>query len=184
MRCLTTVIQEGGLTLSSNILVVYKKNFEDVHDKALDEVRNTLESLSKEMSIVVDYSAREKVSRTDFIERDLVVVLGGDGTLTSIAHSVDENTPVMGVNSHPRELDNDGSYGFYMGSDPNNFKEDIQKSFTLRQGNRINTLPRLQAEIFTTSGNIIRSDPALNDLLLANTHQYQPSKYKLTKKRR
>ena len=180
MRCLTTVIQEGGLTLSSNILVVYKKNFEDVHDKALDEVRNTLESLSKEMSIVVDYSAREKVSRTDFIERDLVVVLGGDGTLTSIAHSVDENTPVMGVNSHPRELDNDGSYGFYMGSDPNNFEEDIKRA--LSEEAIVNILPRLQAEIFTTSGNIIRSDPALNDLLLANTHQYQPSKYRLQRK--
>ena len=76
--------------MSGNILVVYKKNFEDVHDKALDEVRNTLESLSNDMSIVVDYSAREKVNRTDFIGRDLVVVLGGDGTLTSIAHSVDE----------------------------------------------------------------------------------------------
>ena len=151
---------------------MYKKNFEDVHDKALDEVRNTLESLSREMSILVDYSPREKVSRTDFIERDLVVVLGGDGTLTSIAHSVDENTPVMGVNSHPRELDNDGSYGFYMGSDPNNFKEDIKRA--LSEEAIVNLLPRLQAEIFTTSGNIIRSDPALNDLLLANTHQYQP----------
>jgi len=94
--------------VSRNILVVYKKNFEDVHDKALDEVRSTLELLRKEMDISLDYSAREKVSRSDFINRDLVIVLGGDGTLTSIAHSVDEDTPVMGVNSHPRELDNDG----------------------------------------------------------------------------
>ncbi|MDG1547864.1 MAG: NAD(+)/NADH kinase [Candidatus Thalassarchaeaceae archaeon] len=163
--------------MSRNILVVYKKNFEDVHDKALDEVRSTLELLRKEMDISLDYSAREKVSRSDFINRDLVIVLGGDGTLTSIAHSVDEDTPVMGVNSHPRELDNDGSYGFYMGSDPNNFKEDIRTA--LDGKSIINILPRLQAEIVTTSGNIIRSDPALNDLLLANTHQYQPSKYRL-----
>lgn len=163
--------------MSRNILVVYKKNFEDVHDKALDEVRSTLELLRKEMDISLDYSAREKVSRSDFINRDLVIVLGGDGTLTSIAHSVDEDTPVMGVNSHPREQDNDGSYGFYMGSDPNNFKEDIRTA--LDGKSIINILPRLQAEIVTTSGNIIRSDPALNDLLLANTHQYQPSKYRL-----
>ncbi len=180
MRCPMTSNPRRGITMPSNILVVYKKNFEDVHDKALDVVRNTLESLSRNMSIHVDYSAREKVSREDFIDRDLVVVLGGDGTLTSIAHSVDENTPVMGVNSHPRELDNDGSYGFYMGSDPNNFEEDIQKALSGKA--IINTLPRLQAEIFTTSGNIIRSDPALNALLLANTHQYQPSKYKLQRK--
>ena len=167
--------------MSQNILVVYKKNFEDVHDQALDIVKNTLEDMSEELDIKVDYSAREKVSREDFIGRDLVVVLGGDGTLTSIAHSVDEKTPVMGVNSHPREMDNDGSYGFYMGSDPINFGEDIRKA--LSNDAIVNILPRLQAEISTTSGNIIRSDPALNDLLLANTHQYQPSKYKLQRKK-
>ncbi len=166
--------------MPSNILVVYKKNFEDVHDKALDKVRKTLKKLGDNIPINVDYSAREKVSRSDFIGRDLVVVLGGDGTLTSIAHSVDEKTPVMGVNSHPREIDDDGSYGFYMGSDPNNFEKDIQKA--LSNDAIINILPRLQAEISTTSGNIIRSDPALNDLLLANTHQYQPSKYRLQRK--
>ena len=40
-------------------------------------------------------------------------------------------------------------------------------------------LPRLQAEIITTSGKKILSDPALNDLIIANTHQYQPSRYRL-----
>ena len=146
----------------------------------MDIVKNTLEKLSEKLNIKVNYSAREKVSRDDFLGRDLVVVLGGDGTLTSIAHSVDEETPVMGVNSHPREMDNNGSYGFYMGSDPVNFAEDIKKA--LNNQAIINVLPRLQAEISTTSGNIIRSDPALNDLLLANTHQYQPSKYRLQRK--
>ena len=124
MRCPLRGDQEGGVRVSQNILVVYKKNFEDVHDEALEIVKNTLDGISNNIEIMVNYSAREKVSREDFIGRDLVVVLGGDGTLTSIAHSVDENTPVMGVNSHPRDTDNDGSYGFYMGSDPINFRED------------------------------------------------------------
>ena len=123
------------------------------------------------------YTARETVRRTDFIEPDLVIVLGGDGTLTSIAHSVDESTPVMGVNSHPREDDENGSYGFYMGSDPRTFAEDVRAAIDGRA--IVNVLPRLQAEIETTSGNVIRCDPALNDLLVANTHQYQPSKYRI-----
>ena len=181
MRCPFRGNQEGGDRVSQNILVVYKKNFEDVHDDALDIVKSTLEKIGEDHDIEVDYSAREKVSREDFIGRDLVVVLGGDGTLTSIAHSVDENTPVMGVNSHPRDMNNDGSYGFYMGSDPINFKEDIKKALSDKA--IVNILPRLQAEISTTSGNIIRSDPALNDLLLANTHQYQQSKYKLQREK-
>ena len=160
-----------------NILVVYKKNFEEVHDQALESIRNELDTIVSERGISVDYSARETVRRADFIQSDLVVVLGGDGTLTSIAHSVDSDTPVMGVNSHPRSEDEEGSYGFYMGSDPTNFPSDIRAAI---DGNAIvNRLPRLQAEIETTSGNTIRCDPALNDLLIANTHQYQPSKYRL-----
>jgi len=103
--------------------------------------------------------------------------LGGDGTLTSIAHSVGSQTMVMGVNSHPRKDDDDGSFGFYMGSDPENFSNDLQSVLSGKA--IVNILPRLQAEIVTTSGNKIRCDPALNDLLIANTHQYQPSKYRL-----
>ena len=161
----------------SNILVVYKKNFEEVHDRSLGEVRSVMDALVAERGVNVGYTARETVRRADFSEPDLVIVLGGDGTLTSIAHSVDEKTPVMGVNSHPRIGDGDGSYGFYMGSDPSSFAQDV--SAALDGDAIINVLPRLQAEIETTSGNIIRCDPALNDLLVANTHQYQPSKYRL-----
>ncbi|MGB1491654.1 MAG: NAD(+)/NADH kinase, partial [Candidatus Poseidoniaceae archaeon] len=111
----------------------------------------------------------------DFIGRDLVIVLGGDGTLTSISHNIDSNTPVMGVNSHPRSGDPNGSVGFYMDSNIQTFSQDLEAALS---GNAIvNRLPRLQATIETTSGNKIRSDPAMNDLLVANTHQYAPSKY-------
>ena len=161
----------------SDILVVYKKNFEDVHDKSLETVRKSLEELVRDRVTAITFKARETVSREDFAGRDLVVILGGDGTLTSMAHSIDSDTPVMGVNSHPQDDDEDGSYGFYMGSDPENFDSDIR---VVLDGNAIvNVLPRLQAEIVTTSGKRILSDPALNDLIIANTHQYQPSRYRL-----
>ena len=167
----------GGRRMGEEILVVYKKNFEEVHDRSLEEVRSVMDALVAERGANVGYTARETVRRADFSGPDLVIVLGGDGTLTSIAHSIDDKTPVMGVNSHPRVGDEDGSYGFYMGSDPSTFAVDVRAAL---DGDAIvNVLPRLQAEIETTSGNIIRCDPALNDLLVANTHQYQPSKYRL-----
>ncbi len=168
---------EGGLYLGEEVLVVYKKNFEHVHDKSLQEVSSALDLLVSERGVNVGYTARETVRKTDFDGPDLVIVLGGDGTLTSIAHSVDDTTPVMGVNSHPRIKGASGSYGFYMGSDPSSFSEDVRSA--LDGDAVVNVLPRLQAQIETTSGNIIRCDPALNDLLVANTHQYQPSKYRL-----
>ena len=171
------IAAKGGLRVSEDVLVVYKKNFEDVHDKALGRVRAALDALVEERGASVGYTARETVRRADFTDPDLVIVLGGDGTLTSIAHSVGDQTPVMGVNSHPRSGGDEGSYGFYMGSDPDRFAEDVRAAL---DGEAIvNVLPRLQAEIVTTSGNRTRCDPALNDLLVANTHQYQPSKYRL-----
>ena len=160
-----------------DVLVVYKKNFEEVHDKALATVRDSLGELVSDRGITISYKARETVSREDFVGRDLVIILGGDGTLTSIAHSIDSETPVMGVNSHPQDDDEDGSYGFYMGSDKNHFAEDVRSA--LDGAGIVNVLPRLQAEIVTTSGKTVLSDPALNDLIIANTHQYQPSIYKL-----
>ena len=160
-----------------DVLVVYKKNFEEVHDKALATVRDALDELVSDRGTSISYKARETVNREDFVGRDLVIILGGDGTLTSIAHSIDSDTPVMGVNSHPRDDDEDGSYGFYMGSDPKHFADDVRSA--LDGGAIVNVLPRLQAEIVTTSGKTVLSDPALNDLIIANTHQYQPSRYRL-----
>ena len=163
--------------MSADILVVYKKNFEAVHDRAMDQIQADLEHLVETRGIRAEFTAREKVRHSDFIGRDLVIVVGGDGTLTSIAHNVGADIPVMGVNSHPRRDDPAGSFGFFMGSDPENFAKDVVMAL---DGDAIdNDLPRLQAEIVTTSGNRIKCDPALNDLLVSNTHQYQPSHYRL-----
>lgn len=157
----------------ADVLLVYKKNFEGVHDESLESVKNVLNS--KSSTIRVDIRAREQVRRADFIGRDLVIVLGGDGTLTSISHNIDSNTPVMGVNSHPRSDDPDGSFGFYMDCDVETFENDLEAALSGKA--IVNRLPRLQATIETTSGNKIKTDPAMNDLLIANTHQYAPSKY-------
>ena len=157
----------------ADVLLVYKKNFEGIHDESLQSVKDVLNSQSD--TIRVDIRAREQVRRADFIGRDLVIVLGGDGTLTSISHNIDSNTPVMGVNSHPRSEDPDGSFGFYMDCDVDTFEKDLKSA--LNGTAIVNRLPRLQATIETTSGNKIKTDPAMNDLLIANTHQYAPSKY-------
>ena len=163
--------------MGADIMVVYKKNFEAVHDRAMDRIESVLSELVEARGVRVEFTAREKVRHSDFIGRDLVIIVGGDGTLTSIAHNIGADTPVMGVNSHPMRDDPEGSYGFFMGSDPEHFEDDVVAA--LDGAATVNRLPRLQAEIVTTSGNRIRCDPALNDLLVSNTHQYQPSRYRL-----
>ncbi len=166
-----------GGAMGADILVVFKKNFEAVHDRSISSLQSDLEKIGKERDTSYEMVPRESVKRSDFIGRDLVIVVGGDGTFTSIAHNIDADTPVMGVNSHPISDDPEGSFGFFMGSDSTTFGEDLRAALDGKA--IINQLPRLTAEIVTTSGNRITSDPALNDLLLANTHQYQPSRYRL-----
>jgi hypothetical protein len=161
----------------TDILVVFKKNFEPVHDKSLSHVKKVLNSIQEERGLRIDIRAREQVRRADFIGRDLVIVLGGDGTLTSISHNIDAKTPVMGVNSHPIADDPNGSFGFYMDCNVDTFAKDLEIALSGKA--IINDLPRLQAIIDTTSGNRYTTDPAMNDLLIANTHQYAPSKYHL-----
>ena len=161
----------------TNVLVVYKKNFESIHDESLAQLEAILEEMKTTHQLRVELRARERVRRADFIGRDLVVVLGGDGTLTSISHNIDESTLVMGVNSHPVSLDPNGSVGFYMDSTLETFAEDF--SAALRGEAIENNLPRLRAIIDSTSGNRYTTDPAMNELLVANTHQYAPSKYHL-----
>mgnify|MGYP006262933705 CR=1 FL=1 len=78
------------------LLVVFKKNHEEVHDNALRTVISVLEEGLQAGEIQYRTVARESVSREDFIGPDVVIVLGGDGTLTSIAHSVDDKSLVMG----------------------------------------------------------------------------------------
>ena len=161
--------------MNSKILVVYKKNYEDVHDLALNQMIKCLNELENEKGIKTDYKARERVQKQDFVKRKLIIVLGGDGTLTSISHNILDETPVMGVNSNPRDIDPSGSVGFFLDSNMSTFSEDIRNA--LENKCIINSMPRLQATISTPSGNIMKSDPALNDLLIANSQQYMPSKY-------
>lgn len=161
----------------TNVLVVYKKNFESIHDDSLDHLKSSLESAKSNHQLRVEIRARERVRRADFIGRDLVIVLGGDGTLTSISHNIDESTPVMGVNSHPKTDDPKGSVGFYMDSTLDTFSNDLERALTGKA--IVNNLPRLRAIIDSTSGNRYTTDPAMNELLIANTHQYAPSKYHL-----
>ena len=120
-----------------------KEYFEEVHDKALEHIKEILDKLVIERGIKVDYTVRETVRKSDFLDRDLAIILGGDETLTSIVHSVDSKTLVMGVNSHPREINSEGSYGF-KGSELNFFKDIID---AIEGRAIVNILPRLQAEI-------------------------------------
>ena len=43
--------------MSADILVVFKKNFESVHDRAMDQIQSDLEQLVEERGIRVEFTA-------------------------------------------------------------------------------------------------------------------------------
>ena len=53
------------VVMTSDILVVYKKNFEDVHDKSLERVRESLDELVRDRGTAITFKARETVTRED-----------------------------------------------------------------------------------------------------------------------
>ena len=159
------------------ILVVFKKTFESAHDRCMEKVEAACRQAEQAQRATFSLRPRDLVERSDFEDRDMVIVVGGDGTLTSIAHNVGSEIPVLGVNSHPVVNDPEGSVGSYLDSDAERFEEHLDRAL---KGDAItNVLPRLQATIVTTSGNTIQSDPALNDLFVANTQAYSPSRYRI-----
>ena len=51
--------------MTSDILVVYKKNFEDVHDKSLETVRESLDELVRDRGMrLLSRPARQSAGRT------------------------------------------------------------------------------------------------------------------------
>lgn len=73
------------------------KNRYDAHKKCLDDV---LEVLKKH---AVDYIVigREELHRGSLLDKDLVISVGGDGTLLGSASFLDDSIPILGVNSDP-----------------------------------------------------------------------------------
>ena len=47
---------------AKKVLVVFKKNFEEVHDEALLEVKANLDHLSDKGEVAVEYKVRETVT--------------------------------------------------------------------------------------------------------------------------
>ena len=80
----------------TDILVVFKKNFESVHDKSLETVREVLTELQNSRDIRIEIRAREQVRRADFIGRDLEIVLVGREQLKKIYTNKTEIKPMWG----------------------------------------------------------------------------------------
>lgn len=78
-----------------------RKSHED-HEEAIAEVLGALDAIG------VPYKRCESSSLASATRSDLVVTVGGDGTLLRASHEIGEGIPLLGINSAPRH-----SVGFF-----------------------------------------------------------------------
>lgn len=102
------------------------------------------------------------------VDTDVVVVVGGDGTVLDVSHNVSV-TPMIAINSDPER-----SVGIFCACPADQAREAAHR---VRVGNAIpTTLPRMR---ITLNGEDFIY-PALNDVLVANAHPAMMSRYVLT----
>lgn len=157
------------------------KNRYEVHQKCVDDVRNIIKSLGIDVSII----AREELHRGIIMDRDLVIAVGGDGTVLNTSSFIDDDVPLLGVNSDPTRPEERAP----------NIKKDERRSrgaLCAVSSNNLDALlppilygdvsPGLRSRIRC----IVRSTytetklpPALNDILIAHPIPAAVSRYRL-----
>lgn len=102
-----------------NILVIYQKGFPEV----LEEVCNQLQGYD------IERAERSTLDTEIYQDKDLVVVLGGDGTFLRASH-YNKHVSMFGINPRPNRKE-----GFYMQSNIDNYKEKLQQALKLNTKN-------------------------------------------------
>lgn len=144
-------------------LVVYKQVTD--HKEHLATL-NELYEILKELGISFDAQSTRQLQNIGKV--DLVITVGGDGTVLTTSHFIDDQ-PVLGIKSFGHQ-----SVGYFCAASKATMKRYLQEMIA---GEREPIkLHRLQAEI----GGQKVAELALNDVLFANLNPASTSKYELT----
>ncbi|MBN1157438.1 NAD(+)/NADH kinase [Candidatus Woesearchaeota archaeon] len=151
----------GATMKLKKVLVVYMQDPYTEHYVCLKKVRNVLKKyrINHEM-IQRDCLCMKKISG-----KDLVITVGGDGTVLSTSHKLRDTTPILGVNSNPQIKE-----GFLCRANAKNFESVLKR---ILSGNfRIVRLSRLVA-VFRNR----KLTPALNEVFVGNRKPYFTALY-------
>lgn len=137
----------------------------------------------------VSYSCvnRVELDRQHLADVDLMIAVGGDGTVLSAAHFLDHGTiPLLGINSDPisdedklvkkKKGDERRSHGALCAVTALDMKEKIPQ--VLFGGGKLSTRARIQCVVKSTFSET-RLVPALNDMLIANPSPAAVSRFRM-----
>lgn len=146
-----------------NVLVIHKMGYNITEKKSLEKVLAIL----KRKKILFRCVSRLEVGSGMLKGREIIIVVGGDGTFLKVAQYIKDNTPVICINA-----DMHNTEGFYSNTNPTNFQEKLAQIIN----NKIKPkkLWRLIAKI---DGQDI--EPCLNEYYIGQLKPYDVAKYLL-----
>ncbi len=135
----------------------------EAHEHTVSTVRRALDALGAQVEV------RHGNDRARPLASDLVVTVGGDGTLLSASHLAGPELPMLAINSAPRS-----SVGFYCSATADNAAEFLELALT-------GTLPRVELARMTVrkNGHVVHNR-VLNDMLFCHRCPAATSRYILT----
>lgn len=132
----------------------------DDHEATVAEVREAIGAIGAHAKFFE--GSRSDLSGTC----DLVVTVGGDGTLLAASHQIGPGTPVLGVNSAPAD-----SVGFFCGAQKGRVLEALRGAMS-------GTLPRVElARMRVECNDVVVHDRVLNEALFCHEIPAGTSRY-------
>jgi len=136
-----------------------------VQKESMETITSTLIESGAQVSILYRSELSEEVTKNI----DLAVTIGGDGTFLETSHFINEETPIMGVNSDPSR-----SVGFLSACNGSEFPDffsdlDMQPRCTLSRASAI------------INGKVT-GPPILNDILFSNPNPAATTRYRMGEK--
>jgi len=145
----------------SNVLLVYTIPRTKEQESTLKSVKKIL----KKYKIKYKMANRDRLSKAQFQNKNLIIAVGGDGTFLRAAHFV-RHQVLLGVNADVKNKE-----GFFMKADKNDF--DVYLKKIMKNKTKIKKLPRLEAYINNKKIDAL----ALNEFFIGSQKAYHAAKY-------
>eukprot|EP01041_Mallomonas_annulata_P014706 gene14706-31270_t len=158
------------------------KNRYEQHKQCVDSVASVLQKVGATYNII----GREEMHRGSLIDKDLVIAVGGDGTVLNASSFLDDKIPMLGVNSDPTRPEEAGtkqvrderrSRGALCAATASNVGTTLPHMLSGEITPGIRTRIRCIVKSTYTE---TRLPPALNDILIAHPIPAAVSRFRIT----
>ncbi len=147
-----------------DVTVSRMRRAHDDHEGTVTEVREAIDAIGAHAKFFEGSRSTLPIDAKDGC--DLVVTVGGDGTLLAASHQIGHETPVLGINSAPAD-----SVGFFCGAQKGRVLEALRGAMS-------GTLPRVElARMRVECNDTVVHDRVLNEALFCHEIPAGTSRY-------